>query len=343
MKNSKLTFAILAMVVATVVSVAIVSCKKETSNVLQSPQPTRTFVAPNIDDMNTYLKDFKQKMQSSTKGDSETLSLDEAAWHLACLANVDFCRVNVDYNNMQFDTIDMQVNAIDGFVTMYDLNTAYEQMRATIQQFQKEFSYCDQNLYFINMFIDESGHARIALATSVVNHSKDIGDHIWYFEDSYILDTVCYYFFVNDTQYVWDGYGKTELQRILNLYEHHTNNTPLINYYTPTRNHTFSYPNYPDPYGSQFASNSRLFAGNAAIDASFNITPNAMCYCLDSYLGLGYDYIIDGIYENEHPVSWLINTYITHFSNEKFYTHHHSLTVQYGQLHVGTIDPNPSD
>ena len=334
MKNSKLTFAILAMVVATVVSVAIVSCKKETSNVLQSPQPTRTFVAPNIDDMNTYLKDFKQKMQSSTKGDSETLSLDEAAWHLACLANVDFCRVNVDYNNMQFDTIDMQVNAIDGFVTMYDLNTAYEQMRATIQQFQKEFSYCDQNLYFINMFIDESGHARIALTTSFVNHSKDIGDHIWYFEDSYILDTVCYYFFNNTTPYTWNGYGMTELQRILNLYEHHEN-TAISLCYIPTRNYTFNYPNWPDPYGNYFTGNSRVFAGDVSWGTNFTLSQEVMCYCLDSYLGLGYDYIEDNpLYDNEYPVNWSIADTIILFPSHKFPTHMHLLTVQYGRPYV---------
>ena len=68
-----------------------------------------------------------------------------------------------------------------------------------------------------------------------------------------------------------------------------------------------------------------------------------MCYCLDSYLGLGYDYIVNNyLYSNEHPVNWTIDTEVFSFPNHRWPTHFHKLTVQYGQLNVGPIDP-PSD
>ena len=332
MKKRNLTLAILAMVVATLVSVAIVSCKKEDTVAPTGQHAAKAaFTPPQVDDMNAYLKGFKQRMQSAAKGDGQTLSLDEAAWHLACLANVDFCKINVEYNDVQFDTVEMQVNASDGAIAMSDLNTAYEQMRNEIQQFKKGFNHCDQNLYFINVFINGSGDARIALMTTFVTSSKDMGDHLWYFEDSYIYDTACYFFFDPYTIYPWNGYGMTELQRILNLYEHHEN-TAISLCFIPTRNYTFSYPNWPDPYGNTFTGNSRVFAGDASLGAHINLSQNEMCYCLDSYLGLGYDYIEGNpIYSEEFPVNWLIADTIIQFPLHRHPTHMHLLTVQYGR------------
>ena len=85
-------YAICVMVLAAIV--AVVSCKKDDPKAMlgQDAQPVKTFSVPEVEDMNAYLKEFKQRMQSSSRGDDETLSLDEAAWHLACLANVEFCR-----------------------------------------------------------------------------------------------------------------------------------------------------------------------------------------------------------------------------------------------------------
>lgn len=344
MRKSKFFIAILAMVVATLVSVAIVSCKKEDTVAPTGQSAAKAaFTPPQVDDMNAYLKDFKQRMQSATKGDGQTLSLDEAAWHLACLANVDFCKINVEYNDVQFDTVEMQVNASDGAIAMSDLNTAYEQMRNEIQQFKKGFNHCDQNLYFINVFINGSGDARIALMTTFVTSSKDMGDHLWYFEDPYIYDTVCYFFFDSYTLYPWDGYGMTELQRILNLYEHHSITTYSA-CYIPTRNHDFNYPDCPDPYGNSFTGNSRVFAGDASWGAHINLSQNEMCYCLDSYLGLGYDYIEENpLYDTEHPINWQIRSEVESFNGHRWPTHYHILTVQYGQPLTGTAPLPPLD
>ena len=84
MRKSKFFIAILVMVVATLVSVAIVSCKKEDTVAPTGQHAAKAaFTPPQVDDMNAYLKDFKQRMQSAAKGDDEALSLDEAAWHLS--------------------------------------------------------------------------------------------------------------------------------------------------------------------------------------------------------------------------------------------------------------------
>lgn len=83
MKKSNAIFAILAMVIVTI-AVTIVSCKKEDTVAPTGQSAAKAaFTPPQVDDMNAYLKDFKQKMQSAAKGDDEALSLDEAAWHLS--------------------------------------------------------------------------------------------------------------------------------------------------------------------------------------------------------------------------------------------------------------------
>ena len=88
----KATFSIAALLVAAFVSVTVVSCKKESLASLQKQDnPTKEFFNPQeIEDMNAYLKDFKQKMIES-KAD-ESLGIDEAAWHLSSLFNYDFVR-----------------------------------------------------------------------------------------------------------------------------------------------------------------------------------------------------------------------------------------------------------
>ena len=343
MKREKLLITIALVVVATLV--AVVSCKKETPSALlnNGAQQEKAFVVPDVDDMNAYLKDFKQRMQSSTRGDEETLSLDEAAWHLACLANVEFCRVNVEYNDVQFDTVNMQVNVMDGTVAMCDLNTAYEQMCNEIREFKRGFNHCDQNLYFINVFINGDGKARIALMTSFITDTRYLTDHTWYFEDEWDAVSVCDEYFFSDSVYDWDGLAASKLEYVLNLFDHHENvllpDGSVSVSYIPTRNHTFDYTNTYDPYHSGYYNDSRVFAIRNTQPINYILDLSEMCYCLDSYLGLGYDYISDNLYTNEHPVCWEVrhkNLFYGWMSYQ-----YHQLYVEYGRLIPS--QPTPDD
>ena len=348
MKNSKSIIAIIALaVVAT--TVAVVSCKKDDQNALNQKGYTIQQVIDirQIEDPKAYFLDFKKKLTES-KG-YEALNLNDAAWHLACLANLDFCKVNVEYDDVQFDTVEMQLNVTEGFVTISDLNTAYKQMCAEILQFKKEFNHSDQNLYFINVSIGTNGNAKIALMTSYLSASKGLDEHLWYFPDTFgYIDSICDVFFTSDSTYLWDSLAASELERILNLFEHHHNDTlgnGIINLsYIPTQTHYFSYPNYSDPYGSPFAINSRVFAkkGDAFSSFLFILSPDDMCYCLDSYLGLGYDYLDNNsVSINEHPVCWKVIPKTRQFPNDKWWTYYHTLKVEYGRLIVA--DPPAPD
>lgn len=342
MKKRRIIIATLLMVVTT--TVAFVSCKKENQDALSNnTQPVETFTAPQIDDMKAYLKDFRQRMQTSK--DNETLSLEEAAWHISCLANVDFCRINVNYDDFLFDTIETRVNTRNGSILMSDLNMVYEQICAGIQQFKKGFNHLDQNLYFIKVSISTEGNAKIALMTSYTVNSKGLYDHQWYFQDVYAAAFACDEYFSVDSTYTWNGLGASELQRILNLYDHHENGSSgsggLISIcYIPTRNHTFDYTNTHDPYGTEFyyINDSRVFAKRYAqpiTDYNFDIWE--LCYLLDSYLGLGYDYIKDNLYAHEFPVNWTVTPLTHHYPsiyNPLPYYYYHQLYVEYGRAFI---------
>lgn len=336
MKTNKLILAVTTMAILAT-SVAIVSCKKDDpsntsqmSYTIQKPADIRQ-----IKDMNAYLQDFKKKLTES-KGD-EAFSLDDAAWHLACLANIDFCNVNVEYEDFQFDTVEMQVNITDGVILLGDLRSAYEQMCTEIQQFKKGFNHCDQNMYYVNMSIGADGNAKIALMTSFTYASKNLSDHTWYFSDYFTARVTCNQYFSSDSTYVWNTTAARELQRVLNLFEHHEYEIPLpFGYqtcYFPTRNHTFNYPNCPDPYGSDYLYDSRTFAVTVT-SGTYILSRQEMCYCLDSYLGLGYDFISDNLYPDEHPMVWKVTPVEINNWPKLDY---HKLYVEYGR----PVTPNP--
>ena len=84
-------------------------------------------------------------------------------------------------------------------------------------------------------------------------------------------------------------------------------------YYVYWADVIFDYENYIDIIGSPFFRNSRLFSGEADCYAVPILDRTEMCYCLDSYLGLPYEYIDDNNINNNNnysieicPVNWSI-------------------------------------
>lgn len=342
MNKSKSIIAIMFLaIVAT--AVAFVSCKKDNENAPNTKAYTVQQAADirQMEDPLAYMMDFKKKLTES-KG-NEAFGLEDAAWHLACLANLDFCNVNVEYDDFLFDTVEMQVNVTDGVILEGDLLIAYEQMCTEIQQFRKGFNHCDQNLYYVNVAIGADGNAKIAVMSSYTSVSKDLLDHTWYFEDNIEAYLACSQYFSSDSTYVWNGLAESELQRILNLYEHYDG--PIVGHggnvgecYFPTQSHAFNYPNYPDLLGNDFEGNSRVFAGDISVGGVIILTTDQMCYCLDSYLGLGYDYLDTySMCTDEHPVNWVVSDDVFQFEGHRHPTNYHILTVEYGQLF--TINP----
>ncbi len=337
----KYTLFITTLLVVAAASVAVVSCKKDTTGQDNAKgTDTQAFDYRKIDDKVAYFTDFKKKMKETK--DNETFNLDDAAWHLACLANIGYCNVNVKLDDFLFDTIDMQVDVENGTMRLSDISAAYDQMCAKIDEYKKGFDHCDQNLYYINVSINANGDAKIALMNSFTYGAKSWVDNPWYFSDPIVAADACDTYFSEDSVYCWNLLAASELTRVLNIFEHHDNGTGQYAAwcYTPTRSHTFDYTNTYDPYGSGYGyiHESRVFAKKYPNQFNYIFGLFEMCYCLDSYLGLGYDYISDNLYSDEHPVCWTVNPVFQQTNTSV--SLYHQLIVNYGQLtSIPTVNP----
>ena len=335
MKKTNSILAITALaIVATVV--AFVSCKKETPNTLMNNriESVCSFDPLQIEDMNAYLKDFKQKMQSSTKSDGEALSLEDAAWHLSSLANYDFGNANVECDGVRFDTLDAYVNITDGAVLLSDLAEAYQRVSSSIDKFYNSLSLDNKHFRFINAFVSDNGEVTIPIITTFSYGSKDLPNHLWYFDDVFALYELCAVLFPDTIVYDPGTTGKDSLQSKLNLVVSHTYyegfqipHPSYGIYYTKASEKNFDHDHYLDPYTSPFI-DSRLFfnVGTWEYDLGEN-----MCYLYDSYLGLGFD----NCPADQEIVSWTVNYYReTGYINKEY----HILNVVYGTPH-GSPEP----
>lgn len=316
----KTRFFIATLLVVAAASVAVVSCKKEANDTLlnNTSSQVKTFAPPQVDDMNAYLKGFKQKMQNVTREGNETLSLEEAAWHLSSVANYDFANANVDFTDLFYDTLCYQLNTTNGYVALSDLNAVYESMANDIDTFYQSLDIQEKHFHFIGVTISDFGEVTVVLIVSYDNPY-----HLWYPSDT----TYCDLYFNVNTQYPAFGFGMTELKRILNLID----SRPIEyshgrTYLVFSREIKPLFMDYIDPYGAPNFKNSRIYCTKGYYNV--NLTLDEMCYYLSSYHALGYELILD----NEAIANWDIQEKI--YSNDPRVqnTYYHELAITYGYI-----------
>ena len=262
----------------------VVSCKKDNANVLNNKiESNPTFDPRQIVDMNSYLKDFKQRIQKSTKGDNEVLNLEDAAWHLSSLANYDFGHANVELNDIRFDTLYAQINVMDGMVELSDMATAYESISNAIDKFFHSLNLENKHFRFIDVEISDDGEVAIPIITTFSNSEK------WHFFED---DSFCDLYFPNNTYYSANSSAITTLTNLFNLILSHSTEPDSTGrvYYVVTYHkdfHYYDWPEDPDEYCPN-SEHSRLYC--SADVYNWPIPKDQMCYYLDSYLGLAYNY-----------------------------------------------------
>ena len=332
MKKSYLFITTLLMVAA--VAAVVVSCKKETSSDLMNnkKESAQSFNPREIEDMNAYLKDFKQKMQSAAKGEDEALPLDEAAWHLSSLANYDFGHANAKCDDVRFDTLYSSVTITNGSVLLSDLAIAYNDISTNIDKFFHNLMVDNKHFRFIDVSIDENGKIMLPIMTTFINSAKYLGDTCWYYDDIDTALIACYTYFTLPS-YPYNTTGASALERALNRIVSIETLGNSHNYFTATTTTLFYYRNHIDPFGSPCYMDSRLYASTTENDDIILM----MCYLLDSYLGLGY---------GSCPTDeYILNWEITPISNEPpmqgehLSKQYHQLQVKYGTMHE--LEPSP--
>ena len=334
MKKSRFFLAILAMVVTAIVSIAVVSCKKESPDaMLNNTQPAKTFTVPQVDDMNAYLKDFKQRMQTSKDG--ETLTLEEAAWYLSSLANYDFANVNVQFTDLRYDTLYYQMNVTNGQVSSFDLNTVYASMASDIDALYHSLDLQDKHFRFIGASISEDGLVTIDLIISYF-----VLDHTWYFEDDFNAALACYEWFDSNAQYSWNTSAISQLENAINFFEGKyyisPGETPTQrDYYIHTMTLQFTHEDNIDTLGSPFYGNSRVYVTRSNGWTTPYLDFYDMCYCLDSYLALPFEYLREHptIPLDRRPIHWNIIPEESYYDMTYYFSH--KVMVKLGILVAG--------
>ena len=335
MKKTNVIFAIIALAIVAV-AMTVVSCKKDNANVLNNKnESTPTFDPRQIVDMNSYLKDFKQRMQKSTKGDNEALNLEDAAWHLSSLANYDFGHANVELNDIRFDTLYAQINVMDEMVELNDMATAYESISNAIDKFFHSLNLENKHFRFIDIEISDDGEVTIPIITTFSNFQK------WHFFED---DTFCDQYFPDNISYPANGSAVSTLQGLFNLILGKNTEPDTINrtYYVITRSQVFHYYDWYEDIDEYCpnSEHSRLYCSSNVYN--WPIPKDQMCYYLDSYLGLAQENTTD---IGPSVVNGTIVFYTASNNNEGLQQSqcgNHVLTVNYG-IAVSIIDDYPFD
>ena len=229
--------AMLAMVFAA--AVMATSCQKDKEKEESTEKTVSHFNPANlqIDDMNAYLEGFKEKMENAeAKGSTETMGIEEAAWHLSSVANHDFANIGAPHDTLRFDTLYCHIDVIDGMVTVADMNAAYEEMSHAIVNFKKGLACENPNFWFIDTKISDNGVVTIPLTTMFcTNNGKNWGDHYWYL-NPITADSICALYLNSSTPYYADSNAVTTLEYILTL-----TNTATI----PENGYLTSFPYIP--------------------------------------------------------------------------------------------------
>ena len=135
MKKFRILMGVLALAMAAIV---IVACTKEKE--MRSEMVENIEMVSKEDDMNAYLKQFKERMQSASRGD-ETLSMEDARWHLEAVLNYTYGDAGHCTSDIQCDTFYCKLSVNGDKVSLAGLNEAFVALSNDV-----EIAYADCDL-----------------------------------------------------------------------------------------------------------------------------------------------------------------------------------------------------
>ena len=192
MSKRKTILAISVIAVATIVSVAVVSCKKEKQDTASSNKTEQ--IVPSVNNMDEYLISFKNKLLSAQKGD-EIISLEQAQHDLSNLLNFDFGDVNYATNVFVEDTLYSKLKLTNGQVDLSQLAVTYKSVVESVSNVYKETVLPEKSVYSIICSIanstakDEIVDVEIILTLRGYSQDANIRDSYEYWRPQYLGGT----------------------------------------------------------------------------------------------------------------------------------------------------------
>ena len=145
-----------------VVAVVFFACKKEKTTAVETYGNTETISKE--DNMSAYLKQFKEKMKSSAKG-GETLSLDDAQWHLEAVLNYTYGDAGHQVSDIQCDTFYYTIRAEENEVPLYQLNEAFNAFSQNVEKAFEECNLPEKSILAIQTSFDNNRDGNVTART----------------------------------------------------------------------------------------------------------------------------------------------------------------------------------
>ncbi len=319
-------FAIIALAIGITV---FHSCKKddELTNSENKTSETSTFNPNAIENMDEYLLGFMKKISSATR-DNETMTIEDAEWHLTACLNFQFCNANVEKTQVVYDTIFTTINVSNGYISFNDINTSLQEISTEVFNIYTSSNLENKNVLFIQPEIQDEASTRSGnvVRTVVATSGREgvIGNH--YFDD----DDIPLSLFPEDAEYSWRTTAIDTLAYFINIFEPTKVDVPDRIYYVEILSRTCKWNN---------GFSGRMFYFECSYGYDYKLNQQQMAYYLDSYLGL-----IDSLcpmqltYMNSNIVPW--GGTAPYDPNYKYHNYiHHVLNINYGYEYHTAVPP----
>lgn len=258
------------------------ACKKD--NELTNPKsPTgdkltenTSFNSKEIENMDEYLMNFMKEIKTQTRN-AETMSVEDAQWHISACLNFMYCNANVDRTVVTYDTVYTSIMANDGCVSMNDINNSLQAISEKVSEVYNYSMLENKNILFIQPVILDEATRSGATVRTVVAMSNN-WDYYYFDEgDRPMFDSI----FPEGSSYLWRTEAIDTLEYYINVFKPTKIDVPGRVYYTQTKQKECCFTDYF--IQSDFINN-RLFYTFGSYHTE--IPGEHMRYYLDSYLGL---------------------------------------------------------
>ena len=313
----------LCVVITVILLFVVQSCKKDkdieavVNN--EKSSVSNIYEEKNLDE---YLTAFFDKIKTPTRN-GESLSVEDAMWHLTACLNFKYCNINVCKSQVEYDTIVTSININDGAISLNDIGRSFDEISAEVGEVYRSSKLKDKNiLYIMPTIVDDKTRGNSTVETVVaMSNTLDFGNY--YFDN----ENTPLSLFPEYVTYRWDTDAIDMLEYCINLYYHEVEEIPGRVYITNTT--------IINCYYREEGFYNRLY--HTRMSDHTYLDREYMAYYLDSYLGL-----IRELNPNNFRLSCVCAEITPNYGDlpgREELTFHHTLDITYG---IVSYTSNPS-
>lgn len=176
----KCGFLIVALALAVVIF-TIIACNKEKADTQKQAEEE---IVSKEEDMSAYLKKFKEKMQSPSKG-GETLSMEDARWHLEAVLNFTYGDAGHQTSDIQCDTLYYTIHANGDEITLAQLNDAFNALSYDVEKAYDNCLLPDKSVLAIQTSFENENKSGDVVVKSILNTRGFHPSNMWFDSTDY--------------------------------------------------------------------------------------------------------------------------------------------------------------